>query len=231
MNLFDKYKDYQTTEVEGLGRGYGTAENPWQYVGVTTVLHEVLRNKYENKDTTNRDKAADEGSTVHTLFAESLTGGSPEIPEKYLGVIQAFNQWVSVKKVKPLFSEVKAVSEQYGFAGQIDFIGEVNGKVTVVDWKTGFEYDNKWGLQVAAYHLLVCEIMQIAPKDLNFGILHIPLRSPKSFKWLPFQHYDWLQRGFLACLELYKHQPRFTQLKKMNWPYLFKPAIEGAKRG
>lgn len=226
MNPFERYQHLQTTQTENLGRWYGTPEQPLMYPGVTSVLHETLRNKWEGKDPKNMESAALAGTDCHRLFQATLEGTNPEIPAPFAGAVHSFNQWVAVKKVKPLYHEIIAVSERYGYVGRIDLIGEVNGKVTVVDYKTGFEYDNKWGLQAAAYHLAVAEIMQMDPKDLGFGILHIPLRSPKAFKWLSFQHYEWLHRGWLAALELYKHQPRFTELQKMKWPWLFKPSIE-----
>ena len=228
MNPFDKYQNLQTTQTDNLGRWYGTVEQPLMYPGVTSILGETLRNKWEGKDPKNMEEAAVRGTAIHSLFEEELkqTPGLQPVSPEYTDTVNSFKQWVAVKKVKPIYHENKVVSTKYGFAGQIDLIAEVAGKVTVVDYKTGFEYDNKWGLQVAAYHLAVAEILNMNPKDLGFGILHIPFRNPKAFKWLPFTHYEWLQRGFLAALELYKHQPRFTELKKMNWPYLFKPAIE-----
>ena len=38
----DKYKDLIATDSEGLGRWYGTAEQPFLYPSVTTILHETI---------------------------------------------------------------------------------------------------------------------------------------------------------------------------------------------
>lgn len=237
MSLLDsslsRYQNLVRIELEGLGRWYcsapakpdGSDSQTPLYPGVTTVLGETLYNKWANLDT-KKDEAAVRGTAIHALFDAVLRGKETQIPKEYQEVVDVFKQWVAVKKVKPIWHEKIIVSEKYGFAGAIDLLAEVNGKVTVVDYKTGFEYDNKWGLQLAAYHLALAETLDMSLKDLAFGILHIPLRNPKAFKWLPFQHYEWLHRGFLAALELYKHQPRFTALQKMKWPYLFKPAVE-----
>ena len=77
-------------------------------------------------------------------------------------------------KFKPLMVEFTVVSHKYGYAGTADLLAEVNGVLTLVDWKTGKSVYREAHLQNAAYRQAVREMGLGDPQQ---GLI---LRLPKS---------------------------------------------------
>lgn len=234
MNLLNQYNHLTATHHDSLGRWWGTPEQPFLYPGVTSVIETIFPYTGPAVTEERRKEAADNGTRLHELFnalAQDIPDNAVIVhhPEKEGKFSNVFKVFLGSKQVKYVASEVTVVSDKYGYAGHIDLLAEVKGKMTLIDYKTGFQYSNNWGLQIGAYHLALCEQLKINPKEMGLGIFHIPYKNPSNWKYLPFTHHEWFHTGFLACLELYKHQPRFTELKKMKWPYLLKPCIQEVK--
>lgn len=233
MNELDKYQHLSTTNDSDGWRWYGTKEQPYLYPSVTTILHETVHqpgliNWYKNNSAETIDKKLVEtgaiGEELHLLFDRIVNGEEPEIPPQFKIHTDSFRHWFNTKKVTPIKTEFVVASERYGYAGRVDFYGEVAGKKTIVDWKTGTRFGDTWGDQVAAYQMAVCEIIGIPLTDLNFMILQVS-RDTGELKEFKYQHLDWMQDSFLLALERFKRIPRFTKLKKLNWPYLMKKTM------
>lgn len=99
-------------------------------------------------------KAKDRGSTIHSLI-EAHKNGSPRIKpgtEELQGYAKAFYDWFEDINPEVLENE-KTVYADIGFAGTIDMVARIGGKVYVIDFKTskgGQVYDEAH-LQVSAY--------------------------------------------------------------------------------
>tara|TARA_E500000305_G_scaffold81562_1_gene67377 strand:+ start:1047 stop:1928 length:882 start_codon:yes stop_codon:yes gene_type:complete len=76
--------------------------------------------------------------------------------------VKHYAQWLKESKVEILDSEFVAVSDRYGYAGQVDAIAKVDGKMTLLDYKTQDvktdskgnlkpNYYDSWLWQLAAY--------------------------------------------------------------------------------
>ena len=123
---------------------YATIKNP----EISEV--KALRAPYDTLD-----KDADRGSTVHSIVEswKKTKEYIETIPAPYRGYADAFYAWIKDNKVEILENEKTVVSKKNKFAGTVDIIGKVNGKLYVIDVKTnnsGAIYET-YHLQVSAY--------------------------------------------------------------------------------
>jgi len=126
----------------------------------------------------------DAGSLVHERILQDLTGKEFD-EKKYTGyMIERSNKsmdkyyaWKKSHKIKPIHCEKELISDQLRVGGTIDFIGEVDGKVTLIDYKSGGLYDSAF-IQSAGYGLIAQENnIQIA----QVQILNIPQTDDERF--------------------------------------------------
>ena len=126
-------------------------------------------------------KAGEIGSQVHALIEWSLkaellhdAGPSPRISDQAQWAYMAWQNWRRRVHLKPLYVEQVVYSSEYGYAGTLDLVAEVNGVLTVLDWKTGKGVYNEAHLQNAAYRQAWREMKQGDPKQ---GLI---VRLPKN---------------------------------------------------
>ena len=126
-------------------------------------------------------KAGEIGSQVHALIEFTLrmelcekVGPSPALEPKAQFAYAEWQKWRQSVKLKPLMVEFTMVSHKYGYAGTADLLAEVNGVLTLVDWKTGKSVYREAHLQNAAYRQAVREMGLGDPQQ---GLI---LRLPKS---------------------------------------------------
>lgn len=111
-----------------------------------------------------KDAAADIGTRVHEYAKLILQGKSP--PEPLDGpaqkAIEAFWRWVEGHKIRPIAVERRVLSARHLYAGTTDFFGDIDGRLSVLDFKTGRGvYDEAWW-QTSAYLLALDEELQLA---------------------------------------------------------------------
>jgi hypothetical protein len=109
-----------------------------------------------------RDKAADAGSGTHAMVEADASGNDPEkalelfhedIRASARMGFDAYREWKGTSKIEIVEQEMQLVSEEYKFGGTPDAIGYCNGKLSLLDWKTGAIYPDHL-IQVAAYRQL-----------------------------------------------------------------------------
>lgn len=102
-----------------------------------------------------RDNAAKIGTQTHKIIECILQKQDIDF-EPMPEALNACNSWVEWRKVRKewvfLDTEAQFVNEQYG--GTVDAVCSVEGKLWVVDWKTGSKITTENKLQAAAYTLL-----------------------------------------------------------------------------
>lgn len=69
-------------------------------------------------------------------------------------------------KIKPLKIEQIIASNKWGFAGTLDFIGNINIPLCLVDWKTSVTPAAETDMQLSAYSILAEEIFGLKPVEL-----------------------------------------------------------------
>lgn len=166
------------------------------YRNVTTILgiidkgynyDEWLKNNGHNAEII-IDRAGSFGTAFHMLVQRFLTGDDVSyFDNKYLGdrasteLWERFNIWIDFwkelnekYKVEYKYEGVEFItySEEYGYAGTIDFICRLDGIPAIFDWKTGNYIGNKEGLQQIAY---------MKTLNINKGFLiHLPSKKPNK---------------------------------------------------
>lgn len=98
-------------------------------------------------------EAGDLGGKIHDWIKEYVAGRKPEIPaeEAVLRGVNAFLEWEKETKVKFIASEEPIFSKEYDYCGKLDAIGKINGKLYLIDYKTGTGLYNDVMMQTASY--------------------------------------------------------------------------------
>lgn len=130
--------------------------------------------------TVKRDTAADVGTVVHEYAAGQLRKDEQVIllpPDpQVLRAADALRVWLSEHEVVPLAIERRVLSQRYGYAGTTDFFGHVDGKLCVLDFKTGGGiYDEMW-LQTAAYEVALREELGIS-EPIGRWLIHLDKKT------------------------------------------------------
>ena len=113
-----------------------------------------------------RQAAGDKGSKVHEAISAILRGEEVRIDSKFINpsteqpeeltleecdAIKSFVDWRNAVNPESIAWDVTIFSEQYGYAGTIDYICRIDGKVYIVDFKTSSEVWPEYHLQISAY--------------------------------------------------------------------------------
>ena len=123
-------------------------------------------------------KALDIGSEVHNAIEKLMQDKTYELTTKEaLNAFDAFMSWAKEHNLKPNALEMTVYGETNGnpWAGTLDFFGEFDGKLYVIDWKSSAPANKKTGkgirkdmrIQVAAYRWAVEQPSAIIPFDTN----------------------------------------------------------------
>lgn len=75
----------------------------------------------------------------------------PEDDERVANCVNAAISWMNQHNVKWLKTEHKVYSRKYEYAGTMDGLAEVDGTLSVVDWKTSNNLRTEYFLQTASY--------------------------------------------------------------------------------
>lgn len=103
-------------------------------------------------------RAAEIGQEVHRVVESHVKSGTILASEhsgatKYMPALRKF---FSLNVFEPVYSELKLIHEEYGYAGTVDLVGWMNGEAAIVDVKTTNLLNEKLvALQTAAYAELV----------------------------------------------------------------------------
>ena len=104
-------------------------------------------------------KARELGTRVHSFTDSYSEENKSELLLKALRTeneeernsLSAFIEFASKNKLEKEFGERKIYSFRYNYAGTVDWVGKVNGKETVIDWKTSAAIYPSYFLQTASY--------------------------------------------------------------------------------
>jgi hypothetical protein len=100
-------------------------------------------------------RKADDGSCIHSWIDTLVLTGeldiSEETPNYMKKYIQSFEQWWNDTDLQVVASELQLHSDKCQFSGTADFIGYIDGKLSLVDYKTGNEYPTTHSIQLTCY--------------------------------------------------------------------------------
>lgn len=174
-----------------------------QVPGVTTVLGVINKpalvpwaNKLGRDGVSVAERLAylaDAWTLAHSLIESSLTGitrvisgYSPDQHQLARNALASFHAWARGKRLETHQVELSLVSEAHGYGGTCDWLGLVNGTLTVADWKTSSSVYDDHLFQASAYRQLlheaghdVGEVRVVAlPRDEGSAFTERVLRGP-----------------------------------------------------
>jgi hypothetical protein len=148
-----------TTTVTGRFKD-GTALNFWAY---KKGKEDGLAGRVDAKLYDSVEKAADIGTVVHEMCEMHIGGAIHEAimfhAQQTLGEdfkhaqsgFGAYLSWERQSGLKVVEQEMPLVSEEYQFGGTPDAIGELEGELCLLDWKTSNSVYPEMLIQLAAY--------------------------------------------------------------------------------
>src|SRR5690554_1456176 len=86
--------------------------------------------------------------------------GYPDIPDHPIAKtgFEAFLKWTEQLKIEYVKSEAPVYSREHNYAGTLDAIAIINGRKSLLDFKTSnYIYFDQYMMQVAAYELAYTE--------------------------------------------------------------------------
>jgi len=148
----------------------------------------------------------DFGTRIHKLVKIKLEGEKIDLSnydEETNITMRMFDDFLAEHEIKPKLLEQHLwleLSEKYRYAGTADFVGYVDGKLMILDWKTSKAiYDDYW-LQLAAY--IVALEAQTGERVDACGILQIR-DGKKKFVVKTYEEMMEEFKVFKACLVIY----------------------------
>ena len=133
-----------------------------------------------------------------------------EYPEAVKSPMQNFHDWVESREVEWLACEKKVYSRSWEYAGTIDALAKINGKLCVIDFKTSAKIYKEYYLQVSAYCNAIGEMMCELPK---LGVIVRVDKEEEKFQEVafdPWQHND----VFIDALNIKRFQSE--RIKKVK---------------
>lgn len=135
-----------------------------------------------------RDKAAEQGTSIHDLAESHILGKIYEVPkdEIVLSAFNKFKEWWEEHDFEVIWTEEQMVSEKYQYGGCPDLYvkQKSNDKCWLIDFKTGKRIYPDTVIQMGAYKNLIEE-------NLHERVLHSAIvRLPKTNDDVDFKFFN-----------------------------------------
>ena len=100
-----------------------------------------------------KKKSATEGTLVHEAIEKIFIGEKPEVPSSIEPSIRAFLNFLNETSIQvdPTLIEKRIINYEDRYAGTLDAVALINGKLGILDIKTSQEIFRDYNLQTAAY--------------------------------------------------------------------------------
>ncbi len=119
---------------------------------VTQVMEPLSQHEYTRVDEQTLMRAADRGTMVHNAIENYIKFGIDDCPEEHRGYMDAFLEWWGLTGPEAVGSELRTYHKLYRYAGTIDLVAMIDGKLTLIDYKTTYKLmDKNVRVQLEAY--------------------------------------------------------------------------------
>lgn len=134
------------------------------------------------------DSLADIGTLAHRMILDHLCGLETDSSAYNADTVSlasncfaSYLSWENANKIEPVMMEKPLVSEVYQYGGTADFLGYVNGRMTLVDFKTGKAIYPEHFYQLAAYSAIINECRPELGNIEQYIVLNIPRGEGDAF--------------------------------------------------
>ncbi len=148
------------------------------------------------------EAAAAKGTDIHKGCELIANGGVDwsALDGAYVGPLREFEKWLTDYKPAIMFTEAPFYSVRYGYAGTIDIIANIGGKICLIDIKTGAS--SSVGPQLAAYQHGWCEQEKYKASTQRWALWIPKNGDPYKFEKLTgLQDFDY----FKSCLFIHNY--------------------------
>lgn len=190
-----------------------------------------------------KSAAGDKGSKVHKAIGDVLKGIEVRVDSKYenpttgemeeltleeCDCILSFVNWFKEVKPKTITWESTVFSDQYNYAGTVDYICEIDGKPWIIDFKTSQYIWSEYELQLSAYRQTIenaeNHFRGLDVANLGTAILQIGYKRNKNqYKFTEIENKFDL---FLAAKKIWQHEHGDEQPNKKEYPIILSPALK-----
>ena len=187
-----------------------------------------------------KQQSAKEGTLIHETIEDILLGKEPDIPESIEPSIRAFQEFIEKEKitVDKDCIERRLVNHEHRFAGTLDAIAMIGGRLGVLDIKTSQEIYRDYDLQTSAYFATMRDsikgldarwILRIdQARKCKFCDARLRSKGGKDQVKIPWNNGNWMQAK--NCNHEWKPLEGFVELKESpDWESDFS-AFLGAKK-
>lgn len=160
-----------------------------------------------------KEEAADLGSQAHAFIDLIIHGKEPEkIPDEITTPVNAFKDWWKSSGIELIMGDTKVASRIYGYGGSLDALGQRNGHLVIMDWKTSNGIYSEYALQVAAYAQAFLETYGMECKEAI--VVRFSKKEPVEFEKKEVAD---LKRSFDAFLAAKNLKESFVQSHFIDW--------------
>lgn len=117
--------------------------NGLEIPSVTTLMRPLSDDFYRTVDPAVLDRAAKRGTAIHNAVENYTQFGIEDIAPAYAGYFDSFRRWWELRKPVPLATESKVYHKILRYAGTADLICLINGRLTLVDYKSSAQVNTK----------------------------------------------------------------------------------------
>jgi len=151
------------------------------------------------------------GTFVHNWIEKYINGENPGMPvnEALQDSINNFLGWVKKHDVKFVLSEQPIYSRKYHYAGTLDFICTIDGKLYIGDTKTSSGIYPEYWLQTSSYRYARVEEF---PKEEYMGQIIIRISRDGTFEVAILRDTNLYQEMFLAFLSAKRLQETLVKV-------------------
>jgi hypothetical protein len=166
------------------------------YTRVTSVLAPFAG--YGNIPKEILDKAADRGTRAHAAINTYLSGfGSWGVDSDIEGYIKSAEVFFP-RLGRVIHHEERFFNHDLELTGQCDMIAEVDGIITLIDWKTSSKPNPTWEAQAGGY-------VTVAPKGIFKRAMFVKLsKDGKDAEIFEYKDLEYCRSHFCDCFVLYK---------------------------
>ncbi len=154
------------------------------------------------------------GSRIHAVLESVLRREPVDVEPQDRPAVEGARDWLNERQVKPIEVEAFLIHETLGYGGTCDLIAEIDGEITLCDWKTsksvawpnGKVYD-EMRLQLVAYARAEFiarpgdPTRYPVPPITKFGIVHVTDAGTRMYS-ADVTEGDWT--AFRAALHLHQ---------------------------
>lgn len=161
---------------------------------------------------TESQRIAGIGTAVHAQIESYFREGKPfyeGAPKEARYPLKLFAMWLQKHEIEPVLIEESLISPALGFAGTIDLLAKVDGRLTLIDFKTSTRIYGDYYAQLSAYKQLLAE-RGFVPEAML--IVRLGKEKDISFEEQEVSNEELYYKYFEKALELYKAMKNIEKL-------------------